>query len=238
MKTEKLSIIIPVYHEEKNIIKVLSRIEKSVKTPHETLVVYDTKADPTYAVVRKRNKKGVFLMQNSTGNGRGVMNAIKTGLKKAQGEAVVITMADLCDDVSQIDVMNRFIEKGYDIVCASRYMKGGKKIGGPLFKTLLSKLAGLTLYYFFHIPTHDATNAFKMYRRKIFAKIQIDSTGGFEYSLEIVLKAHKLGYKIKEIPTVWNDREAGKSNFKLLKWLPNYIRTYFYVFKKNISDSF
>lgn len=232
----KLSIVIPVYHEENNIVKVLDRIESSVKTPHEILIIYDSKSDPTYPVVdeliKKRKKRNVLLVNSSVGNGRGVMNAIKTGLKKAKGEAMVVTMADLCDDISQIDTMNRFIEEGYDIVCASRYMKGGRKIGGPILKTLLSKAAGLTLYYFFHVSTHDATNAFKMYRKKIFNNIKIESTGGFEYSLEIVLKAHKLGYKIREIPTVWRDREAGKSNFKLVKWLPNYINSYLFIFKK------
>ena len=65
---------------------------------------------------------------------------------------------------------------------------------------------------------------FKMYRKSIFNNIKIESTDGFKYSLEIVLKAFKKGYKITEIPTVWKDREKGESNFKLLKWLPNYIK--------------
>ena len=117
------------------------------------------------------------------------------------------------------------------ILCGSRYMKNGKKIGGPILKTLLSRLAGLSLYHLFKIPTHDATNAFKMYRKKIFSKIQIKSTGGFEYSLEIIIKAYKLGYNIAEIPSVWKDREEGKSNFKMLQWLPKYILTYSLIFK-------
>ena len=232
---KQLSIIIPVFHEEKNIVKVLARIKKSVKTPHETLVIYDNENDPTVKKVQNSKFKvqnTVKLIKNSVGNGRGVMNAIKTGFKKARGEAIVVTMADLCDDVSQIDTMHRHIVNGCGIVCASRYMRGGKKIGGPRLKTLLSKTAGLTLHYFFGLPTHDATNAFKMYRRKIFDRIKVESTGGFEYSLEIIIKAYRLGYKIKEIPTVWKDREAGKSNFKLWKWLPNYIKSYLYVIRK------
>lgn len=232
----KVSIVIPVFNEEKNIGKVIKKIESSIKTSHQILIVYDFKNDPTCKVVEKYVKaskhKNILLIKNSVGSGRGVMNAIKTGLKKAKSETIVVTMADLCDDVSQIDEMYQLIEGGYDIVCASRYMPGGKKIGGPLLKTFLSRLAGLTLHYIYKLPTHDATNAFKMYKKKIFDEIQIESTGGFEYSLEIVLKAFKKGCKITEIPTVWKDREAGKSNFKLLKWLPNYIKSYFYIFKK------
>ena len=231
LKPMKVSIVVPVYHEEKNIKKVLATIEKKVKTPHETLIVYDYKQDPTYQLLQKVKKPRFVLVKNSCGNGRGVLNAIKTGFKKAQGEAVVVVMADLSDDVGQIDKMYRLIRQGYDIVCASRYMPGGRKIGGPLLKSWLSKLAGLTLHHLFGLPTRDATNAFKMYRRSVLKDIKIESSGGFEYSLEIVVKAFKKGYKITEIPTVWRDRQAGQSRFKLLKWLPKYLRWYWEALK-------
>lgn len=227
----KLSVVIPVYHEHKTIKKVLKSIEKQVKTPHEILVIYDYKEDPTYEVIRRlKGHRAVRLVKNNQGSGRGVMNAIKTGFNEAKGRAIVLVMADLSDDITQIDKMYKLIEEGYDVICASRYMAGGKKIGGPLFKTFLSKTAGLSLHYIFGVPTHDATNAFKMYRRNIFDDIKIESTGGFEYSLEIVIKAFKKGYKITEIPTVWKDRDEGKSNFKLLKWLPKYIQWYLKAF--------
>lgn len=229
----KLSIIIPVYHEEKNIEKIIKQLHSQVKTPNEILIIYDTKQDPTYPAVQKHLKKykNITLLQNNNGNKKGVMNAIKTGFDNAKGEAIVVVMADLSDDISQIDAMYSLLKRGYDIIAASRYMPGGKKVGGPFIKTFLSKTAGLTLHKVFKVPTHDATNAYKMYRRDIFKKIRIESTGGFEYSLEIILKAFKKGYKITEIPTSWHDREAGKSNFKLKDWLPQYIKTYLLVFK-------
>jgi len=233
----KLSIVTPVYHEEKNILKVISEIETKVKTPYELLIVFDDKKDPTYPVVNEYIKSNpgssVKLVQNSFGDGKGAMNAIKTGFKEAKGDAVVVVMGDLSDDISNIDKMARLIDQGYDIVCGSRYMKGGKQIGGPLIKSLMSRTAGLSLHYLFKIPTKDSTNAFKMYRKKVLDSIAIESTGGFEYSLELVLKAYKLGFKITEIPTTWTDRAAGKSNFKLLKWLPKYAKWYFSAIKKN-----
>ncbi len=227
----KLSIVTPVYHEEKNILSVIAEIERKVKTKFEMLVVYDDKQDPTYPVVKdflsKNPKSPVKLVKTSFGEGRGVMNAIKTGFKESSGEAVVVVMGDLSDDISKIDPMYRLIEKGFDVVCGSRYMKGGKQIGGPIIKSLLSRTAGLSLHYIFRIPTRDSTNAFKMYRKKVLDTIEIESTGGFEYSLELVLKAHRLGFKITEIPTTWTNRVEGKSNFKLLKWLPKYAKWYF-----------
>ena len=230
----KLSIIIPVYREEGNIRKTLERIEKTVKTPHEILLIYHYSTDPTVKVIkeymRSHKKNTIRLFENNDESKNRVMHSIKLGFAKARGDSVVVLMADLSDDISQIDRMYGLFKSGYDIVCASRYMKGGKKIGGPFLKTFLSRAAGLSLYYFFGIPTHDSTNAFKLYNRKIFKDIKIESTGGFEYSLEIILKAHRQGYKITEIPTTWRDRISGSSNFKLFSWLPNYVIWYIRAF--------
>ncbi len=230
-----VSIICPVYKEDKNIVKVLKAIDSKVTASHEILLIYDFKEDPTVSVVQqylRQNKTShIHLVKNSLGSGRGVLNAIKTGFKQAKGKAIVVMMADLSDDVSQVNKMYQLIDSGYDIVCASRYAKGGKKIGGPWLKTLMSKVAGLSLRLVFGLPTTDATNAYKMYRKQVLESITIESTGGFEYSLEIVLKAFKKGYRITEIPTTWRDRVAGKSNFKIWKWLPSYLKQYFLILK-------
>jgi len=186
----KISIIIPVFKEQETITRVLEKIQASVKTKNEIIIVYDSQNDPTLPVVNRyissTKNKTIKLVQNSVRTGKGVMNAIKTGFNNTKGIAIVVVMADMSDDLSQIDKMYSLIQKGNDIVCASRYMKGGKKIGGPFIKSLLSRTAGLTLHWFFGIPTHDSTNAYKMYRKSIFKKISIESSGGFEYSMEIV----------------------------------------------------
>lgn len=239
MKKAQISIILPVYHEEKNILQVLQIIKKTVKTPHEIIIVYDSKTDPTYALLAKNLKDyPVRLLQNATGEKKGVLQAIKTGFFHAKADVIVVVMADCSDDVSQIDAMYQKMQTGYDIVCASRYMKNGKKIGGEILKSLLSRLGSLSLFYLFHIPTHDATNAFKMYRKSIFNKIKIESKEGFAYSLEIIIKAHKMGYKITEIPTTWKDREKGTSHFKLFRWLPSYLKIYTMIFEKSSFFSF
>ena len=120
---------------------------------------------------------------------------------------------------------------GSHIVVGSRYMKGGRLIGGPWFKQLLSRLSGLTLCWFRGIPTHDATNAFKIYDRGMLSAIRIESKGGFELSLEITVKAFLAGYTITETPATWRDRTAGTSNFKLWQWLPHYLKWYFMAFQ-------
>jgi hypothetical protein len=140
-------------------------------------------------------------------------------------------MADLCDESADIDKMYTTAENECaDIVCGSRYMTGGKQIGSPFLKGFLSRMAGLTLHYFAGMPTHDTTNNFKLFKKSFLQNQTIESTGGFEIALELTVKAFLQGYKIREIPTTWNDRVAGKSNFKLFAWLGNYLRWYFFCF--------
>jgi dolichol-phosphate mannosyltransferase len=117
------------------------------------------------------------------------------------------------------------------VVCGSRYMEGGQQIGGPLLKRLMSRTAGLTLHWLAGVPTRDATNSFKMYRTSFLGELEFESTGGFEIGLEAVVKAYVRGRRIAEVPSIWTDRVAGKSRFRLWKWLPNYLRWYFYAFR-------
>ncbi len=103
---------------------------------------------------------------------------------------------------------------------------GGRQIGGPWCKKLLSRLAGVTLHLLAGVPTRDVTNSFKLYRRSMLAAIPIESAGGFEIGMELVVKAHALGFKVTEIPTCWTDRSAGASRFRIVRWAPHYLRWY------------
>jgi len=220
-----LSIVIPVYNEGENILPTLDSIKKKVKTLHKIYIVYDFEEDTTVPVVK--NLPEIKLLKNKYG--RGALNAIKTGLEEAQGETVLVTMGDMSDDYSIVDTMYKRIENGAGVVCGSRYMKGGKQIGGPPLKTFLSRMAGISLCFLSRIPTHDISNSYKMYAKQVLNDIKIESTGGFEIGMEITIKAYLNKYKIEEIPTTWTDRADGKSNFKLAKWLPKYLYWYFYL---------
>lgn len=226
-----LAIVIPVYNEGENILPTLNSIKEKVKTPHQIYIVYDFEEDTTVPIVK--NLPNIKLLKNKYG--RGALNAIKSGLEEANGEAVLVTMGDMSDDYSIVDEMYKRIENGAGIVCGSRYMKGGKQIGGPPLKTFLSRMAGISLRFLSRIPTHDISNSFKMYAKQVLNDIKIESTGGFEIGMEITVKAHLKKYKIEEIPTTWTDRAEGKSNFKLAKWLPKYLYWYFYLLLRKVS---
>jgi glycosyltransferase involved in cell wall biosynthesis len=229
----ELTIIIPVYNEAGNIKSTIDRIEKQVTISHEINIVYDMDEDTTVPVVQEiagNYKNAIQLVKNKYG--RGVLNAIKTGLENTKTEFVIVTMADLSDPP---EVMNTMLQQArkekVDLVCASRYMKGGKQYGGPLLKGMFSRVAGISLHWFTGIPTHDISNSFKMYRKSMLDTITIESSGGFEIGMEITVKAFVAGYKIGEVPTEWHDREEGISNFKLWKWLPHYLHWYWMCMK-------
>jgi hypothetical protein len=81
-----------------------------------------------------------------------------------------------------------------------------------------------------HVGTRDATNSFKAYSTEFVRQAGIDSRDGFEIGIELTAKAKRLRLPVAEIPTIWLDRQAGMSNFKVAKWVPSYVRWYRFAF--------
>jgi glycosyltransferase involved in cell wall biosynthesis len=221
-----VSIVLPVYNEGDAVAAVLRGLAKAVATPHELVVVYDFDEDLTVPVVARLRAEIPNLRGLRNDLGRGVLNAMKAGIAGTTSPYVLISMADGSDEPEVVDQMVRLAEAGADVVAASRYMPGGKQIGGPLVKRLMSRTAGLTLHRFAGVHTHDPTNNFKMYSRRFLDATFIESTAGFELALELTVKATLTGRQVAEVPTTWRDRTAGKSNFKLRKWLGQYLHWY------------
>lgn len=227
-----LDIVIPVYNEDKGILRLFEEIEREIKTPKHVMVVYDFDGDTTVPVVKEHQQDYSFridLVLNMLG--RGALNAIKMGMQTATEEMVLVMMADSSDRLNVVDKMCSLVTEGYDLVCGSRYMKDGKQYGGPVLKSLFSRLAGISLHILTRIPTHDCSNSFKLYRNSMLRAIEIESTGGFEIGLEILVKAYTRGYKIAEVPSEWFDREEGTSHFHMWRWMPKYLHWYFYCIK-------
>lgn len=229
-----LSVVCPVYNEAENIERLMDALQASISVPLELLIVYDHETDNTVPRVNSIARRYPFpirLLQNQFGTG--ALNALKSGFRESRGEAVLVVMADLSDDFSVVDEMYRLITTaGFDIVCGSRYMPGGRQIGGPLLKKSISRLVGLSLHYLTGLPTHDVTNSFKMYKRRFLNGVKIESQGGFEIGMELVVKAFLNGAKITELPVTWLDRTAGKSRFRIWRWAPNYLGWYLYALSK------
>ena len=227
-----LTVVIPVYNEGANFPGLWAEMTEHLDFPFTALMAYDFDGDDTLPVAQQIINQGetrLRLVKNSYG--RGVVGAIRTGFDAAPPGPVLVVMADLSDDLTRVRKMLELYRRGSHIVVGSRYMRGGRLIGGPWFKQMLSRLSGLTLCWFRGVPTHDATNAFKIYDRTMLSDISIESKGGFELSLEITVKAFLAGYTISETPSTWRDRTAGTSRFRLWQWLPHYLKWYLRAFQ-------
>jgi glycosyltransferase involved in cell wall biosynthesis len=232
----KISIVIPVHNEEENICETIKNIENKLNLDYEIIIVNDHSRDDTGVIVKNLMKQYSNLMLVENDTGRGFADALRKGFSISNSDLIIPVMADSCDDPQTIAVMHDKVLDGFDVVCGSRYMKKGKKIGGPKLQSFFSRFVGLSLKHIIRIPTSDVSNSFKCYRRNVLEGIRTQSKG-FELSMEITLKAYFAGYKITEVPTVWQGRYIGKSKFYLLRVAPSYIKLYLWaILKKNFKN--
>jgi glycosyltransferase involved in cell wall biosynthesis len=231
----RVSVIIPVYNEGDAIVSLLDRLFESIALPCEVLTIFDSLDDTTRPCLEKYARDEPRLRPTLNTYGRGPARALRFGLDHATADVVVITMADGCDDPLQIDQLARLVERGVVVATASRYMKGGQQVGGAYVKCKLSRLAGVSLYWFGRVGTHDATNSFKAYDRAFVERVGVESDAGFELGLEMVAKARRHRLPVAEIPTIWLERVTGQSNFKVREWIPRYVRWYFYAFGRRMT---
>jgi dolichol-phosphate mannosyltransferase len=231
----RVSVVVPAYNEGNAIVPVLDRLFESMRLPCEVLVVVDSPDDNTVPVVNEYSKMEPRIRCLVNTYGRGPANAIRYGIAAAAAPVAVVTMADGCDDPRQIDDLARLVDRGVAVAAASRYMAGGQQVGGPVLKGMLSKMAGRSLRLFAHIGTRDATNSFKAYATDFVREVGIDSRDGFEIGIELTTKAKRLGKPVAEIPTIWLDRQAGMSNFRVAKWIPSYLRWYRFAFGPKLT---
>jgi dolichol-phosphate mannosyltransferase len=234
-ETPRVSVVVPAYNEGRAIVPVLDRLFESVHLACEVLVVVDFEEDTTVPVVAEYSLKEPRIQCIVNTYGRGPANAIRFGIGAAAAPVAVVTMADGCDDPRQIDDLARLVDRGVAVAAASRYMAGGQQVGGPVLKGFLSKTAGRSLRLLAHTGTRDATNSFKAYSTDFVREVGIDSRDGFEIGIELTAKAKRMGRPVAEIPTIWLDRQAGVSNFKVAKWIPGYLRWYRFAFGPRLT---
>ena len=227
-----LDIIVPVYNESDNIIPFLLSLKHTIKqTSFRVLICYDFEEDTTLLAIENNREQLTRLNISYVRNqGRGPHSAVLSGFKAAKAQAILVMPADDCQNASIIEEMVGKLKRGAYIVCASRLMRGGSMRHCPLLKSILVRSANYSLYYLARLPTHDATNGFRLFSKALLDQVEIESKFGFTYSIELLVKCHRLGKPIVEIPAHWIERDKGKSRFKLLRWLVPYLRWYGYAF--------
>jgi len=227
----ELDIVIPVYNEGRNIVATLAALKRSVTTPARVLICYDHAEDDTLPAIHANAQAHAGLAVEFVRNrGRGAHAAVMTGFAASTAPFVLMYPADDDTNAAMLDRMVALAQAGCDIVCASRFMPGGAMVGCPLLKAALVRSANFTLRHVARLPTTDASNGFRMFSRRAVERIPVESEAGFCYSIELLVKAHRLGWRIAEVPVRWFERRHGASRFQVIKWLPAYLRWYAYAF--------
>lgn len=237
-----LQFVVPIYNEGENArvlyqTLVASLAESAIDFSRLSFV-YDIDTDITLPIIAEISAIDPRVVADKNQFGRGVVNALRWGFSRVSPGPVIILMGDNSDKLTIIPELVALWRNGATVVSPSRYMKGGKQHGGGLLKSTLSRVAGVSLKLI-GFPTSDPTNNFKLYDGAWLARQRIESVGGFEVALELSAKAFEQKKIIRQVPTEWYDRTAGESNFRLWKWLPHYLRWYFFavgsVLKRKIS---
>ena len=225
-----LDIIIPVYNEGGNILPVMGALKASVRTPFRVLVCYDREEDDTLQALRTAPVGSLPEWIPVRNQGVGAHAAVLSGFRAGTSPWVLVLPADDSLNAGIIDAMVHLGEAGAEIVAASRFMPGGEMTGCPWLKALLVRTASFTLRHLARLPVHDATNGFRLFSRRVLEQIPVESSRGFAYSIELLVKCHRRGWPVAEVPSLWRERTKGKSRFRVWKWLPEYLRWYAYAF--------
>jgi len=227
MNKVPLEIIIPVFNEGENVIKLMKCFKDFVKTKMRVLFCYDLETDDIFKYKDKFNEFNfeIILVKNPS---RGPCSAIKEGFKIGNSDCVIVYPADDFINFGILDLMYNHYLNGCHVVAASRFIEGGSMKNCPILKSILVRFASFSLYYLSSIPIKDASNGFRLFSRKLLNEIVIESEVGFAYSLELLAKCNRLGYKISELPAQWEERSEGSSRFKIFSWLPQYLKWYIY----------
>lgn len=223
-KKKIVSIVIPTWNEAKIVKKTLqSYLKLALRYPKEIIVVDDNSSDGTIEIVKELSKNNKNLRLIVRKNKSGFGSALSDGTKAAKGDYIIWTMADGCDQLSIIPKMFSKLDKGYDVVVASRNARGGNRGNQPILKSVCSwgfcKITNL----FFGVGIKDSTNAFRAFRKGVMKKITLDAND-FSISPEMILKARRAGFRIGEIPVKYKERSAGQTKFKLFKMGRSFLK--------------
>src|SRR3989338_1809 len=229
----KLSVIIPVRNEGKNIEATVTQIVKELTVSgvsHEILVVNDGSTDGTEAVLKKLSQQHATVRYVNNRRPHGFGFAVRCGLEHFNGEAAVIVMGDGSDDPRDIVRYHEKLNEGYDCVFGSRFMKGSFVGGYPLVKLIINRIANYLIKCIFLLNYNDTTNAFKCYRREVIEGIKPLTAGRFNLTVEMPLKAVVRGYRYTVISISWIGRAKGISKFKIKEIGSSYLSTIAQVF--------
>jgi dolichol-phosphate mannosyltransferase len=191
--------------------------------------VDDGSTDATWGLLQDMSQRLPQLKPVQNNGLHGFGRAIIYGLDHMTGDAVVIMMADESDDCRDVVRYWEELNKGFDCVFGSRFIKGGGTFDYPIVKLIINRIANSFLRYFFRIKLNDTTNAFKAYRREVIDGCRPLIAPHFNLTVELPLKAIVRGYTWTVIPITWRNRRTGVPKLKIKEMGSRYLFICLYI---------
>ena len=209
-------VIIPTYNEKENITAIIDTV-MALPSGFHLLIVDDNSPDGTQDLVRSaQDKYGERLhllgRKGKLGLGTAYIAGFKYGLKEEYTHLFEMD-ADFSHPPEKLEELYEACKNGADIAVGSRYIKGGGVKDWSWERVILSKGASLYVQFITFMPVKDPTAGFVCYTDRALKSIDLDRIGfvGYAFQIEMKYVFWKLGFRIKEVPIIFKDRELGTS---------------------------
>ena len=232
-----LSVVIPAHNEQENLstsVRPLCDRLEAAKIPYELVIVNDNSLDNTAEVIANLAEANPRIRRVDRVAPRGFGRAIRAGLDTAQGDVVIIYMADASDDPDDVVKYYTEICNGYDCVFGSRFIKGSRTSNYPKFKLFVNRVVNTMLRMLFWTRCNDLTNSFKAYRSHVLRECGPYRASHFNITIELSLSALIRNYNVLQIPVSWQGRTWGSSNLHLTEMGRRYLATLLKIFCEKI----
>jgi dolichol-phosphate mannosyltransferase len=209
-------VIIPTYNEKENIETIVAAIN-GLKQDFHILVIDDSSPDGTAGIVRSLQSKygGLFLeeRQGKLGLGTAYIHGFKWAVER--GYQFIFEMdADFSHNPADLPRLYYACKnEGADLAIGSRYVKNGGVRNWPWDRIALSKGGSLYTRLITWMPISDPTAGFMCYKKEVLETINLDQIRfvGYAFQIEMKFAAWKLGFHLKEVPILFEDRKYGES---------------------------
>jgi len=226
----EVSLIIPMYNEEDNVLITLNEVKKVLETypSYQILAVDDGSSDQTLALLEEYASENPELVVLKHPVNMGMGRALRTGFEKAEGDVIITLDADLSYDPKYItELIQELHENHLDIVIGSQYMAGGETEDIPFIRLFVSKMANKIVGYALDKNISTVTGILRAYRKEVIDSIEIEATGT-EINPEILSKAIAIGFEVKEIPVKLKGRKLGESKVQFRSTTISHLLFTFY----------
>ncbi len=208
-----ISIVVPAYNEEQRLGRCLGALVQFCKghfRSYEIIVVDDGSYDKTEAVAKRYRSHHVRILRNARNHGKGY--AVRQGILAARYPLLLFSDADLATPIRELSGMLQWMQQGFDIVIASRNLKGSRLVVKQAFYRRLMGRAFPVLVQLLLLPgLKDTQCGFKLFRTGVARELaRLQRLNGFAFDVELLYLARQRGYAVKEVPVKWIDQEGSK----------------------------